>query len=254
MTLLSRFIANALLPLLFFYTGYLLLYRAGNNIIPELPLKLFVISIALLLASLPPITFSFLIRSQLKKGFALLKNGNIVTLSEITLDMVITNRIKAWKLYQQHLDTEVCLQGENELIYVELGLDFQLPPNDRGKQFVRHYNNNIAIFEAWVQRAIYLASLQDKELVQLIPKEVLLNEEDERVLRSKFLSALEAQPLESIRLPLDTNSLTVNRKVRKRAKANSHRPISHHDLEHPSTEALKLDPQLLHELGLKDSS
>ncbi len=254
MTLLSRFIANVLLPLLLFCTSFLLLYRTGDNIIPEQPLKLIAFSIALLLASLPPIVFSFLIRSQLKKGFALLKNGNIVTLGEITLDMVITNRIKAWRLYQQQLHTEVCLQGENELIYVDIELDYQIPPNKRGKHFVKHYKNNIVIFEAWVQRAIYLASLQDKELVQLIPHEVLLNEEDERVLRSKFLSALEAQPLESVTLPLGTCSLRVNRKVRKRAQNSTPLSTSNAGKDSSSAEALSLDPQLLLKLGLTGPS
>lgn len=249
MTLLSRLIANLLLPLLFFCGGYLLLYQLGENLISKQLLQPIAITIALLLASIPAVAFAFLIRSQLKPGFALLKNGNVVLLGEITLEMVLTHRITAWKLYQQHLDTEVCLQGNNELIYVKMGLDFQIPANARGKQFIKHYSNNMAIFEAWVQRAIYIASLQDRELVHILPDSVLLNEEDERVLRSKFLSALETQPLKSVRLPLDTSGIRIDRQIRTRANASP--PLIANDQEILPDDALSLDQKLIQDLGLE---
>lgn len=248
MSLQSRLIAYFLLPLLFFWCGYLLLYGLGEGLVPPLLLQTVAIGIALLLGSLPLIVFSFLIRSQLKPGFALLRNGDIVTLGEITLGMILGNRITAWRLYLQHLDTEVCLQGDGELVYVKMGLDFEIPPSKRGKQFIKHYSHNVTVFEAWVQRAIYLASLQDKELLQILPDNVLLNEEDERVLRSKFLSALEAQPLDSIKLPLDTASLTVNRKLRIRPTSA---PALNHDSQELSDEELNLDQKLINELGLE---
>lgn len=246
MTLTSRIIANLLLPLLFFWCSYLLFYWLGEGLIPPLPLQIISIVIALLIGSLPLLIFSFLIRSQIKPGFALLKNGDIVTQGEITLDMVLTGRITAWKLYQQHLDTEVCLQGNGELVYMKMGLDFQVAPNERGKQFIKHYKHNVSVFEAWVQRAIYLASQQDKDLLHMLSERTLLNEEDEKVLRSKFLSALEAQPLESIALPLDTDLLTINRETLSRPTPSP----SKHSEEELNEKALHLNQELIQQLGL----
>lgn len=251
MSLTSRLFAYLFLPVLLVIGGYLLLYKLGEGLLSPPALKTVSLLIALLLGALPVLIFHFLIRSQLQPGFALLKNGEIVTLGEITLPMILGNRITAWKLYQQHLSTEVCLQGDDELVYVQMGLDFQLPASERGKQFVRHYKHNIAVFEAWVQRAIYLASLQDRELLQILPQDVLLNEDDERVLRSKFLSALEAQPLESIKLPLDTSSLNVNRRVRTRPRAVSSLAEKSQEI---NEEALNLDQNLIEKLGLQDPS
>lgn len=251
MTLTSRLIANFLLPLLFFSCSYLLLYWLGSGLLAPLTLLLVTIPISMLVGSLPLIIFSTHLRSQLKPGFALLKNGEIVTLGEITLGMILGNQITAWKLYEQHLDTEVCLQGEGELVYMKMGLDFEVAPNQHGKQFIKHYRHNICVFEAWVQRAIYLASLKDRELLQLLPKEVLLNEEDEKVLRSKFLSALEAQPMESIKLPIGTDALTINRETRSRPVSDS--PLKHQD-EVLDEKALNLNQELIHKLGLRGHS
>lgn len=252
MSFLSRLTANILLPLIFFSIGYQLIYMLGEDLISNKLLQLISFGIALLLALLPIAIFSFLIRSQLKQGFARLKNGKIVPLGEITLDMVLTHRIMDWQLYQQHLDTEVCLQGDRELIYVRMGLNFRIPSSKRGKQFVKHYDNSMKIFEAWVQRAIYIASLRDREMVQLLPKDILLNEEDERVLRSKFLSALEAQPLESVRLPLDTDGITIDRQIRKRTRTSN--PLIKVDQDVLLENALNLDEKLIHDLGLQQSS
>ena len=84
----------------------------------------------------------------------------------------------------------------------------------------------------------------------MLSKRTLLNEEDEKVLRSKFLSALEVQPLESITLPLDTDSLTINRETHSRPIAPS--PLSHsRELDES---ALHLNQDLVEQLGLKESS
>lgn len=247
MTVVSRLIINVLLPLLLLSGGYLLLYGLGQGIISEAPLQTLSIGLSALIAALPPLAFRLIVRNQIKRGFALLKSGKVVLPNEITLFDVLGDRITAWKLFQQHLNTEACLQGEGMMIYVQLGLDFYIPANERGKQFIKHYKTNMTIFEAWVQRAIFLASLQDRELVHILPDEVLLNEDDEQVLRSKFLSALEDQPLESLILPIDTSAITVNRQVRTI-------PIIRNDSNQPIEENLDLDQKLLHELGLESTS
>ena len=251
MTLILRLIANVLLPVLFFSVSYVVLYRLGTGLLEEMSLQAIIIGLSTLLAALPPITFGFIIRSQLKDGFALLKNGDVVLLKEITLTQVLGNRITAWKLFQQHLDTEVCLQGKNELVYVQLGMDFKIPATERGKQFVKHLKNNMIIFEAWVQRAIFIASSMDRELAHGLANNALMNEEDELVLRSKFLSALEVQPLKSIELPVNTSGLSVNRKVRVKKKiAPVASPVrtTAQQLE----DDLSLDGDLLNELGLNE--
>ncbi len=215
MTLLSRIIANALLPLLFLSGSYQLLYHLGEGLLEETILQMIAFGLAMLLAALPPIAFNVLIRSQIREGFALLKNGNVVTPAEITLPDVISHQITAWKPFQQHLDTELCLQGEKEIFYVQLGLDFYIPANERGKEFVRHYKTNIVIFEAWVQRSIFRASQLDPELLASLHEDCLLNEEDEQLLRRKFLNALESRLLLGVKLPTSPSNLNINRQVRK---------------------------------------
>ena len=252
MTRLSRIIANALLPLLFFSCSYLLLYHLGEGLLEELLLQFVAIGLSTLLAALPPIAFYFLIRSQIKEGFALLTNKRVVLPSEITLGMVLGNRITAWKAFQHRLDTEVCLQGEGVLVYVQLGLNFRIPASDNGKRFIKHFKNNFTVFEAWVQRAIFLASGYDREQTHSLASGALMNEEDERTLCSKFLSALEMQPLKSVELPVDTSGLTINRKVRVKKTgstiANKLQPS-----EQQLDDDLTIDDALLSQLGLNNA-
>ena len=252
MTRLSRIIANALLPLLFFSCSYLLLYHLGEGLLDEILLQGVSIGISTLLAVLSPAAFHFLIRSQIQEGFALLSDSTVVLPNEITLDMVLGNRITAWRPFQHHLNTEVCLQGEGELVYVQLGLDFRIPANEHGKRFIKHFKNNITVFEAWVQRAIFLASAYDRELTHSFASGALMNEEDEAALRSKFLSAMETQPLRSVELPVDTSDLTISRKVRvrkKQATINVTSQASEQELD----EDLSLDDTLLSELGFNSA-
>lgn len=253
MTLRSRLIANLLLPLLLFCGSYLLLYRLGEGLLEEIALQTSAIGISLLLAVLPPLAFNFIIRSQIKNGFALMQNGKIVIPGEITLAEILGNQITAWKLFKQHLDTEVCLQGKGELVYVKLGLSFQIPANEQGKRFVKHFKTNITIFEAWVQRAIFISSAMDRELAHSLARGALMNEEDEQTLRSKFLSALEAHPLKSVELPVNSAGLTVNRKVRVVSKIA---PVtaSALDSDQQLEDSLSLDSALLEELGLNNAS
>ncbi len=221
MTLPSRLIANLLLPLLLLHGGYLLFYYLGEGLLEELVLQIIAFVLAMLLAILPPVAFSFLIRSQIKEGFALLKNGKVVTPGEITLPDVIGHQITAWKPFAQRLDTEICLQGEGNVFYVQLELNFYIPANERGKEFVIHFKTNIAVFEAWVQRSIFRASQLDSELLQSLHEEHLLNEADEQLLRQKFLNALESRLLLGIKLPTSPNSLKINRQLRKKQSPRS---------------------------------
>ena len=224
MTLPSRLIANLLLPLLFLRVGYLLLYHLGDGLVEENVLQVIAIGLAMLLAVLPPIVFSVLIRSQIKEGFALLKNGKVVTPDEITLPDVIGYQITAWKPFEQHLDTEICLQGEGEILYVQLGLDFYIPANELGKEFVRHFQTNIVVFEAWVQRSIFRASQLDPELLHSLHEECLLNEADEQRLRQKFLTALQSRLLLGVKLPTTPSGLKINRQVRKKQASPTAQP------------------------------
>ena len=234
MTLPSRIIANALLPLLFFWCGYLLLYHLGEGLLEAVPLQVVVGGLSILLAVLPPIAFSFLIRSQIREGFALLKNGKVVTPGEITLPDVIGHQITAWKPFAQRLDTEICLQGEGDVFYVQLGLDFYIPANERGKEFVRHFKTNIAVFEAWVQRSIFRASQLDPQLLHSLHEECLLNEADEQLLRRKFLKALESRLLLAVKLPVSSSGLKINRQVRRKQSPAATTPCPDEDQYRPA--------------------
>lgn len=248
MTPLSRIIANILLPISFFGGGYMLLFSLGQGLVDEPTLYAAAIGLALLLAAIPPLAFHYIIRSQLKEGFALLSNNTIVLPHEITLANVLSGRIKAWKLFEQHLDTVICLQSDDELVYVDMGLDFCIPANERGKQFVKHYKTNMTVFEAWVQRTIYLASARDPEIGHNLSIKALMNEDDERDLRSKLLSSMEAKELRSVELPIDTDGLSVNREVRVR-KRHINTVSSDHSSGIQLDESLELNSDLLGELG-----
>lgn len=253
MTLQSRLSAYILLPLLLFCGSYLLLYQLGEGLLEEMALQATAIGLSALLALLPPIAFGFIIRSQIKNGFALMRSGRIVIPGEITLAEILSDQVTAWKLFQQHLNTEVCLQGESELVYVQLGLGFTIPATEQGKKFVRHFKTNRTVFEAWVQRAIYLSSAMDRELAHSLASGALMNEEDEQTLRSKFLSALEAHPLRSVELPVDTAGLSVNRKVRVVRKVTP-ATASNRSEEQQLEDDLSFDTSLLEELGLHHAS
>lgn len=238
MTRLTRLIAHLLLPLLLLGIGYLLFYRLGEGVLDELSLRATAITLSALLAAIPPLLFRFLILSQLKEGFALLQDGRVVTPTELSLSDVLGHRITAWMLFQQHLDTEICLQGDGELLYIPLGLDFSIPANQHGKAFIRHYQHNMTQFEAWLQRTLFIASCRDREMASSLGENTLLNEEDERILRHKFLRALRAQPQESVLLPLTSSCIQLNRDICRREKL-------------PAQEGeLDLDRELLHELGI----
>jgi hypothetical protein len=253
MTPQSRLIVNLLLPLLLFCGSYLLLYQLGEGLLEEMLLQGTAIGISALLAALPPLAFRFIIHSQIKDGFALMKSGRIVIPGEITLSEILGDQVTAWKLFQQHLDTEVCLQGKGELVYVQLGLDFTIPATEQGKKFVRHFKTNRTVFEAWVQRAIYLSSAMDRELAHSLARGALMNEEDEQTLRSKFLSALEAHPLRSVELPVDTAGLNVYRKVRVIQKVAPVTASSRSE-DQQLDDDLSFDSALLEELGLHSAS
>lgn len=253
MTPLSRLIANILLPIGFFLGGYMLFFTLGRGLVDDLTLYGAAISLALLLAAIPPLAFHFIIRSQIKEGFALLANNTIVLPHEITLTNVLSGRITAWKLFEQHLDTVICLQCDDELVYVDMGLDFCIPANERGKQFVKHYKTNMTVFEAWVQRTIYLASARDPELAHNLAIKALMNEDDERTLRSKLLSSMEAKDLRSVELPVDTNGLTVNREVTVR-KRHMNSVTAENSSGIQLDESLELDGDLLGELGFDQPS
>jgi hypothetical protein len=235
---LLRFIANILLPVLLFGGGYLLFHWLGRGVVDAFELQVMAISLAALLAALPPVAFSYIIQSQIREGFALLRGGAIATPNEITLNDVLTHRITAWKPFRQHLTTEVCLQGEGELLYVTLGFDFTIPANEGGKRFVQHFAHNMTVFEAWVQRSIYEASCHDREMAANLDEATLLNEEDERILRHKFIYALRAQPLRSLQLPTSSRDIHLRREIRRREKVPG------------PGEQLDLDTLLLQQLGL----
>lgn len=253
MTPLSRIIANILLPIGFFVSGYMLFFTLGRGLVDELTLYGVAIGLALLLAAIPPLAFHFIIRSQIKEGFALLSSNRIVLPNEITLAHVLSGRITAWKLFEQHLETVICLQSDDELVYVDMGLDFCIPANERGKQFVKHYKTNMTVFEAWVQRTIYLASARDQELAHNLSIKALMNEDDERTLRSKLLSSMEAKELRSVELPVDTDGLTVNREVKVR-KRNMNSVTSDSSSGIELDESLELDSDLLSDLGFDQPS
>lgn len=257
MTRISRLIFNLILPLILFNFGYFGLYWLGSDLVEGILLQFISIGLSLLLASLPPLVFRFLIRSQIKNGFALLKSGKIVTPDEITIGHVLGNQLVAWEAFAHHLDTEVCLQGDEELVYIKLRLDFSIPANKRGKLFVKHLKTNMTVFEIWVQRAIFIASAMERGLAHSLASSKLMNEEDENVLRSKILSALEMQPLKSLVLPSDTSGITVSRDMRVvKKETTGHAPGTSPatGLEQIHGDAIKHDDQPLEQLDNKLSS
>lgn len=213
--------------------------------------EIIIASIALLLAVLPAIFYRLFIQSQLQQGFARLADGELRLPDELAIGDLLSDRIDSWVPYHHSLKVSVCLQGHNEKIHVQLRLRLEFTADQWGKSIARHLDKVLPHLQQTVQHRLYIASQMDRELACSLDGSKLLNEDEERVLRSKFLSALETIQLQGVHFPTVTSGIDIDRNVRKVPQKLPMSTLSNSALDDEfDTDALELDDTLLKELGI----
>lgn len=238
---------NLLLPLLLGSGSFALLFLLTRQFGQNSAVYIGIGTISVLLAALPIAIYRLLLKGQMQQGFAQLNSGQFCLPDEIPLSALLTDAIDIWIPYSQTMQTTACLQGVNERIFVELNLDFTLAADNYGKQIVEHLDEALSQLEQAVQHILYKSSQLDPDMAGSLDGSVLLNEEDEAVLKSKFLSALDMIAIRGVSFPVTTDGIRLNRNVRKEPMAPTLRPG---DDNLPDEDELKLNDDLLQSLGM----
>lgn len=232
------------LPLLFACTGLGIMWLIVGHHLQHLPAQALVGSITLLLALLPILFFRYFVHSQLQQGFARLNNDQIKLPEELSLGSLLGDQIDSWIPANQLVETTTCLYGENEHLYVKITVHISISADKYGKHFVEGLDKNIPLLIKKIQHAIYSASRMDPDMVMSLNGSTLLNEDDEAVLRSKFLSALETIAIQGVTFPVDTDGIHIDRQVRKEKLQSIKTADQEEKLD------LTLDDSLLRSLGV----
>jgi len=239
---------NLLLPLLFGSASFAALYLLTRNFGENSTVYAGIGAISLLLAALPVAVYRLFIKSQIQTGFAQLEDGNIFLPEELQLGPLLKGSIENWLPYEHTLHTTVCLQGKDERIFVTLNLNLTLSADHDGKRIAKHLDKALSQLEQAVQHTLYNASQMDPDMANSLNGSVLLNEDDEAVLKSKFLSALEMIELRGVSFPVTTDGIHLNRNVR---KEKIELPAARQDADDwPDEDDLMLNDDLLKSLGV----
>lgn len=246
MSVAIRLIAYLLLPLLL-ATGSFLVMRTLPGGAGETPLVLGVtLAISLLLGLLPALLFRFFVHGQLRQGFAHMEDGSVRLPGELGIADLAGERIRHWQPFEQLLSTTVRLHGIGVDLLVEIHLDLTLVPDEHGRKLARHFDAALPLLEQSIQECLYYASLNDDGLAMGLDGSTLLNEEDERVLKSKFLCALETLAIEGVFFPHEAAGIRIDHRVkRERQKSPPATPPDEFD-----DQDLLLDETLLKSAGV----
>jgi hypothetical protein len=213
MPLHIRLIAYAAIPVLF-SSGSFLVMRSLIQSVAETPLVLgIVFSISLLLGLLPALLFRLFVHSQLQQGFAHMDDGSVRLPGELGIAELAGNRIRHWQAFEQRLSTTVRLHGRGADLLVSIHLNMTLIPDEHGRELAKHIDEALPLLEQTIQECLYSASRMDDGLAKALDGSALLNEEDERVLKSKFLCALETLTIDGIFFPHEAAGIQIERSV-----------------------------------------
>lgn len=240
---------NLFLPLLFGGSSFALLLLFSDHFGRNTAVYIGIGTITLLLTLLPVIIYRLILKSQIQEGFALLNDGTVHLAEELSLRALLSDAIEGWIPYSHSLQTIACLEGKKERIFVTLGLDFTLDANQYGKQFAEQIDQAIPQLEQAIQHSFFKASQIDPDMANSLDGSMLLNEDDEAVLKSKFLSALELIDIKGVNFPLTATGIRLNRNVRKETIQQPVSPATVAD-ELPGEEELMLNDELLKSLGV----
>jgi hypothetical protein len=214
-----RLSAYLFLPLLLSTGSFLALHALGNGI-DKTPVVLGVmLTISLLLGLIPALLFRFFVHNQLRQGFAHMADGSVKLPHELGIRELAGDRIRHWQSYEQQLSTTVRLHGPDADLLVNLLLNLTLIPDEQGKQLAQHLDEALPLLERTVQECLYDASRMDVGLASALDGSTLLNEEDDRVLKSKFLCALETLSIEGVFFPHAASGIHIDRNVSKERHA-----------------------------------
>jgi hypothetical protein len=240
---------NLLLPLLFGGGSFALLNLFSDQFGRNAAVYIGMGTITLLLTLLPVIIYRLILKSQIQEGFALLNDGTVHLPEELSLRALLSDAIEGWIPFSHSIQTIACLVGKKERIFVTLELDFTLEANQDGKQFAEHIDQAVPQLEQVIQHCFFKASQVDPDMANSLDGSVLLNEDDEAVLKSKFLSALELIDIQGVHFPVSATGIRLNRSVR---KETIQQPVSIDPIadELPDDEDLMLNDELLKSLGV----
>lgn len=247
MSRLTRLSAYLLLPMLLGGGAYVVMIALPVSHGETLPAQAVMVVIALLLGILPVVLYRFFIHAQLRSGFACLDDGRLLLPKELQPAMVLNKRIVRWQLFEQAIDTTVRLHGEGEELLVNICVTLTISPDEAGKHVVHQLDAALALVEKAIQESLYNASLEDKDIGRSLDGSTQLNEGDERVLKSKFLSAMEQMVIEGIYFPHDASGIEIDHLVHKQPLVECKAQLPD-EMDAPDT--LQLDQALLKTLGV----
>lgn len=246
MPLSIRLSAYLVLPLLLAGTSFQLMDTLADAYEENLPL-LIRVGMALLPGLLPIALYRVFIHRRLQSGFACLDDGRVMLPRELQLAMVLGKHIVRWQPFTLPLNTTVRLHGDDEELLVQIRVFLTIPPDKAGKQVVQQLDAVLTLVEVSIQEALYSASLEDAYLGRGLNGSTPRNDEDERLLKSKFLSAMEMLTIEGIAFPHDAAGIEIDHNVRKeRIVGSAPQPPA----DDTGTDDLQLDPALLKTLGM----
>lgn len=212
----TRLFAYLFLPLLLAISSFLAMSSIGDNVANSTLALGVMLSISLLLGLIPILLYRFFVHSQLLPGFACMHDGRVLLPNELEIAEVIGgDRINYWQAFDQSLSTTVRLHGTTADLLVNIHLKMTLWQDECGKELAVHIDEVLPLLEERIQESLYKASQMDDGFAAALDGSILLNEEDERVLKSKFLSALETLAIDGIYFPHEASGIHVDRNVKK---------------------------------------
>lgn len=246
MSVSIRLSAYLILPLLLSVSSFATMNFLGERFADDLLVQGIMLSISLLLGLLPILLYHFFVHSQLQQGFAHMDNGSVLLPNELGLAAVVGDRVVHWQSFEQTLNTTVRLHGTKADLRVSISVILTLWPDRHGKKLARHLDEAIPLLERSIQECLYSASCMDDGFSLALDGSTLLNEDDERVLKSKFLSALEMLEIKGVFFPHDASGIHIDRNVKKEKPAPE-APAAKDDI---LDEDLLLDDDLLKSAGM----
>lgn len=242
MSVSIRLSAYLFLPLMVGTTSFFTMkYLGGTNSDSALMTGI-MLGITLLLGLLPSLLYRSFIQGQLQQGFAHMDDGSVLLPDELGIGAILGDRIQYWQSYEHLLSTTVRLHGSKADLLVGLRINLTLWPDKHGKELAKNFDESLPLLERSIQECLYGASLMDDGFALALDGSTLLNEDDERVLKSKFLSALEMLAIEGVFFPHDAAGIHIDRNVKKEKHASV--------VSTAAEEDLRLDENLLKRAGM----
>lgn len=241
-----RLSAYLIIPLLLAAGSFIAMNYLGERFTGDPLVQGVMFSISLLLGLLPALLYRFFVHSQMQDGFAHMDDGRVLLPHELGIAAVVGDRIHHWQSFEQSLQTTVRLHGAMADLLVSIRVNLTLWPDIKGKELAKHFDEATPLLERAIADCLYRASCMDDGFALALDGSTLLNEDDERVLKSKFLSALELLTIKGVFFPHDAAGIYIDRSVTK----EKHAPECSDAADELHEDELLLDNTLLKSAGM----